>query len=273
MYNPRFTTETFDGHLRIRRGCHMFADHDEALFGTISRRYIRDLNGVRIATYQGWEQVEDVNGKKKKVHKYDSAYGMFRVDDREVYLGDERFHVGKVIKRRAIWIFLFLILSLLSLFCLVSLLRLFDLPTSGLPVVVIEDVNGPWDKQATLAVLDSNRIYPGKSGEYAFKVENPHDTNAIYDLSIKDLYNGETVDNFPMEFRLRRDKEYVNDAQWHSIEEMSFTDIGFAPDTAHHYTLEWRWSFVGDDELDTYFGKSGGEYSLMIKITAQTQEG
>ena len=266
MYNPKFTSQPFDGNLDVKRGHKLMTDAEGKALGTLSKKHICDLNGSEIATYERTEKSKTPDGKTQKSIFYKSGMGEMKLTDGLVFLNGTP--VGKVPARDRNPLQI-IILAIASLFLLsaVVLVALIDLPYVDIPKIEVKDSKGTWEAQGTIAVLDSS-IAPGSSGEYKFILENPQNANIIYDFKIKEIYNGQEVTDFPMEFRMKMNNVLLSE-DWVSAEQLTFTDLELVRDAKVTFTLEWRWSFEGaNNEIDTYFGKDNGEYSLEFIMTA-----
>lgn len=268
LYNTRLTAASFDGKLTVKRRHKLITDADGKALGTLSKKRVLDLNGEVVATFKGNERRPDREGKKQKCRIYTSDKGEMMLRDSVLFLADEP--IGKIParERRAALIGMLALLSLLLL-ATAAFIWMIDIPFNDVPQIVIQDHNGDWGAQGTIAVLDST-IAPDSAGEYVFMLENPHNVSMSYDFCIKELLNGTEVTDFPMEFRIRMNNVLLGGEEWLSAEDLMFTELVILPGSTQQFTLEWRWQFEsGDDECDTYFGQNGGEYSLQFQMTAQ----
>lgn len=271
LYNPKLTAASFDGTLAVKRRHKLITDAEGKALGTMSKRQVLDLNGEQIATFDRTEHRPDREGKKQKCRIYTHQKGEMVLRDSVLFLVDEP--VGKIParERRAALIVMLALLSLLLL-ATAAFVWMIDIPFSEVPQIAVQDNNGAWEAQGTIAVLDSS-IAPDSSGEYDFILNNPHNVSMIYDFSIKEIYDGAEVTDFPMEFRIKMNNMPLNGEEWLSAEELKFTGLEILPDSAQRFTLEWRWQFEsGNDERDTYFGQTNGEYSLQFQMTATSGE-
>ena len=273
LYNTKLTAASFDGKLAIKRGHKLITDAEGKALGTMSKKHVLDLTGKEIAVFKSTESRANAEGKKQKCRIYTSDKGEMMLRDSVLFLADEP--IGKIParERRAALIVMLALLSLLLL-ATAAFVWMIDIPFSEMPQFVVEDANGAWGAQGEIAVLDSS-IAPDSSGEYEFILENPHNVSMVYDFSIKEFYNGNEVVDFPLEFRIRMNNVLLESEKWLSAEELKFKDLEILPGSSQRFTLEWRWQFEsGNDERDTYFGRTNGEYSLQFQMTVQaTEEG
>ena len=271
MYNLILTDKPPGDTLTLKHGYSLLTDLGGRAVGSISRKRILDLNGREVAIYADTQYTVGEDGKKEKRRIYHSQLGEMYCREGVLYLQDEPI-ASTPKKERGPLGLIMLSVAALMLACVLALVLLIDLPYVNTPVIRVRDLNGSWDAQVTIAVLDKT-IAPGTSGEYDFILDNPHNVKILYDFSIIELHNGEVVNNFPMEFRLRMNNVLLESEEWHDIRELCYTDITMLPNTKHSFTLEWRWLFDGgNDPLDTHFGELGGEYSLQFQMTAQILE-
>lgn len=271
LYNPKLTAAPFDGTLAVKRRHKLITDAEGKALGTISKRAVLDLNGQQIAAFTCAERRPNAEGEKQKCRIYTSPMGEMMLRDSVLFLGGEP--IGKIParQRRAAVIVMLALLSLLLL-ATAAFIWMIDIPFSDVPQIVVRDNDGAWEAQGTIAVLDDT-IAPDSSGEYEFILSNPHNISMTYDFSIKELYDGAEITDFPMEFRIKMNNMLLGGEKWLSAEELSFTGLEILPDSAQRFTLEWRWQFEsGNDERDTYFGQSNGEYSLQFQMTAESDE-
>lgn len=153
-------------------------------------------------------------------------------------------------------------------------LLLIDTPVQSPPKIVLKDMEDSdiLDENYELQFFDQT-IYPGASGEYSFRVENPYTQRLSYSFEIVALYRGEPVEDFPMLYRVRLNNGLLNTEEWLDVEDLDFSELVFLPESEHLITLEWDWPFEsGDDQKDTQYGIDNGDYALVFHITAELVE-
>ena len=152
-------------------------------------------------------------------------------------------------------------------------LILMETPDNVPPIIVLKDADGGViDKDFEIEAFDG-LIYPGTTGDFSFRVRNPHDQKVYYSFEIEPLYRGEPVDNFPINYRIRLNNGLLNTEAWLEYDELNYKDLTFLPKTEHLITIEWDWPYEqGNDALDTAFGKDNGEFSFIFHITAVMEE-
>jgi hypothetical protein len=139
-------------------------------------------------------------------------------------------------------------------------------------IVYVDDKNGRYVYQKSLNIFENaafeytNKIAPGVSNSYNFKVHNETENTIRYDIEF--VEDSEYAIN--MLYRLRRGNEYVagSDSEWLSASELATVLKELPMDGVDSYTLDWEWPYEsGRDALDTEIGeKMVSEYSLEIKI-------
>ena len=116
---------------------------------------------------------------------------------------------------------------------------------------------------------DNKKIAPGVSGTYEFDVINNRKSKVKYKINTSNTNNS----NINMEYRLKRDNEYVigNESTWVKINNLNLTNVLLNSKSTHSYTLEWRWPYEGGiDNIDTEIGETdGAKYELKITVYAE----
>lgn len=139
-------------------------------------------------------------------------------------------------------------------------------------IVYVDDKNGRYVYQKSLKIFENaafeftNKIAPGVSNSYEFKVHN--ETDGAIRYSIEFIEKSEYDIN--MLYRLKRGGAYVvgSDTEWVRAVELNSALKDLAEDGVDGYILDWQWPYEsGDDALDTMIGENmTSKYSLSIKI-------
>ncbi len=139
-------------------------------------------------------------------------------------------------------------------------------------IVYVDDKNGRYAYQKDIKIFENaafaytNKIAPGVSNSYNFKVHNETDNAIAYNIEF--VEDSEYAIN--MRYRLKRAGNYIvgSDSEWVSASELVSATKELAMDGVDTYTLDWEWPYEsGRDELDTEIGEEMlSEYSLEIKI-------
>ncbi|MCR4753450.1 MAG: hypothetical protein K5837_03475 [Candidatus Saccharibacteria bacterium] len=146
-----------------------------------------------------------------------------------------------------------------------------DVSTTG--IVYVDDDNGKYVYQKELQIFQNaafeytNKIAPGVSNSYNFKVHNETNNAIRYNIDFDE--DSEYAVN--MLYRLKRGGTYVvgSDTEWVSSSNLSVSALKqLAKDGVDTYTLDWKWPYEGGkDAADTEAGeKMTSEYVLGIKV-------
>ena len=139
-------------------------------------------------------------------------------------------------------------------------------------IVYVDDAAGRYVYQKTIGIFENaafnetNKIAPGVSSTYDFKVHNETENTIRYNIEFVE----ESEYAINMLYRLRRGNSYVigGDSEWVEASELVSAMKELPMDGVDSYTLDWMWPYEsGDDNLDTEIGeKMMSEYSLEIRI-------
>ena len=139
-------------------------------------------------------------------------------------------------------------------------------------IVYVDDANGRYVYQRALKIFENaafeytNKIAPGVSNSYNFKVHNETDNAIRYNIEF--VEDSEYAIN--MRYRLKRAGEYIvgSDTKWVNANELASALKALPMDGIDTYTLDWEWPYEsGHDVLDTEIGENMvSEYGLKIKI-------
>ena len=146
--------------------------------------------------------------------------------------------------------------------------------------------------EVTVSSLGKDKlIAPGTQNEYKFYVKN----NGNVALDFEVLFFATFTENglpiymshvdFPIELRISNQTgAYIvgSEKHWMHISDMAdTTDFGIiedytvddgivGKDSYYAYTIEWRWAYDGDDELDTMFGNAAEDKDLALALNIVT---
>ena len=230
----------------------------------ISNKCICDLNGNEIATFSRSERI--VSGApKQKV--YESKFGQFIYFNNALFLGGNKVgYVSKSDKKSSIFLLGTISVILALIFTTVSLI---DTPNDDIPVIRLTDKDGIIEDRKEIAVFDA-MIEPGSTGKYSFSIYNPHYEQLSYNFSICEYTHNVKVSNFPMQYKIKMNNMYIiNEDNWIRSDQLVFNDLIIPERSTQLFTLEWRWPFSIDDEIDTIFGVAAGTYTIEVNFTAQ----
>ena len=139
-------------------------------------------------------------------------------------------------------------------------------------IVYVDDKEGRYVYLKKLKIFENaafeytNKIAPGVSNSYNFKVHNETDNAIMYNIEFEES----SEYDINMLYRLKRGKEYVvgSDTKWVRADELASALKELAVDGVDSYTLDWQWPYEsGRDTLDTEIGENmTSEYRLSIKV-------
>ncbi len=117
-------------------------------------------------------------------------------------------------------------------------------------------------------------VAPGTENSYIFKLKNTSGEIAHYTLNV-DAYITPGDKMIPIEARLSRydGKWIVGGAEnWVDVPTLDTAsdESSLMPGRYAYYTLDWRWPFEGNDELDTYLGNLATQEDITITIVIST---
>ncbi len=139
-------------------------------------------------------------------------------------------------------------------------------------IVYVDDANGWYIYQKNLKVFQNaafeytNKIAPGVSNSYDFKVHNETKNSIRYSIEFDE--KSEYAVN--MLYRLKRAGKYVvgSDTKWVKSSELVSGLKFLTKDGVDNYTLDWKWPYEGGtDKADTKAGENmTSDYKLGIRI-------
>lgn len=272
-FNTKFTNNEFKGKHSIPFTYKIVYDHEGKILCGISNKYICDLNGNKIASF-AYKEISGNNKKNQKVYK--TSNGAFKFIGRALFYNDVRVGETKATASRSS--VLLLLVTCLLLLVTFGIVALIETPNVGRPIIVLKEGDGSViTLEKKIAVFDDS-IAPGSSGEYYFDIQNTNGREMAYSFTVVELYNNKEYNEFPMTYRIKMNNMHFTDTEnnpydWVQSDELHFYDLRIASVSTAQFTLEWYWPYEsGNDSLDTYFGNDNGEYSIVIKVTAQFTE-
>lgn len=139
-------------------------------------------------------------------------------------------------------------------------------------IVYVDDDNGKYVYQKELQIFQNaafeytNKIAPGVSNSYDFKVHNETSNTIRYNIEFAE----ESEYAINMKYRLKRAGAYVvgSETEWVNASQLLTAMKQLANDGVDSYTLDWMWPYEdGKDDQDTEAGKNmESEYYLGIKV-------
>lgn len=211
-------------------------------------------------------------------------------------------------KRTWLWIFLLLLLILVFLTFGILISRLYDYApidsntvflVDETPELTASDEEQIWSTETKINLFKSSYtnedgkiniqsknedkiIAPGTYNIYNFNLKNTGNVPVDYalDLDAFLLINNEpqSLSSFPIVARIKsNDSVYLlgNENYWASLQALNeFLDEQTLSENHYaNYTLEWKWNFNGNNNIDTKYGTMAlnNDISLTIKIKTNTK--
>lgn len=128
-----------------------------------------------------------------------------------------------------------------------------------------------WDQLQELSIFNNsyfdgkNKIAPGVSGSYEFKVHNRSKYNMRYKVKFSENNNY----NINLQYKIKRNGQYLN-TEYARAQNLNFDSITLNSYGTDVYTIEWKWI---DSSNDTEIGKNAENvvYNLMINVTGEKE--
>lgn len=270
--NAVLTRQDFGGKLKVKRSARLVFNPQSEAIGSISKRWLYDLNGDKIARFD-----KETDGVFQYVAEEKNEAGekiVYRFDGERLFSENGALFLGTAeTKTRGGAALVPLILTALILIAIIVLVSLTGQPDRTPVLVIREDENGEWGAEQDITVFDG-ALSPGADGAYKFEIENPTDTDLEYTVTVTDA--NDWGGGSPVNFRLKMNNVYVvgNENTWMKAEDVFLTGLQFPSSSKQGFILEWSWPYEsGNDEYDTAVGQMGGIYTLHISITAESIDG
>ncbi len=142
-------------------------------------------------------------------------------------------------------------------------------------VNIFETLYGNESKGVIAKSSDGSKIIaPGTGNTYRFTLDNTGKFPLDYTLSFESKQEGYTSP-VPVEARIYDEKGefcFGSDEEWKGIEKISEAEDKNSLKSGESltYTLEWRWLFDGNDDLDTFMGNQSAESPVTLTLGIKT---
>lgn len=104
--------------------------------------------------------------------------------------------------------------------------------------------------------VDGSIIAPGTSGKFDIVIKNDSQVNATYAID----FSVTNTDNIPVQFS-------VDGINWKTdINDLDVAGAAIDMGATTTVTVQWKWAFDGDDNIDTTLGK---EHTATLKVDAK----
>ena len=138
--------------------------------------------------------------------------------------------------------------------------------------VFVDDVNGNYIYQQSLKIFNNkyfngeNKIAPGVSSTYNFKVHNSSNVKVKYRFNMFEISDY----SINLKYRLKKNDEYVigNKNNWVSASDLIVNNTMLNGNSNDSYSLDWKWDYDGGvDNEDTIVGENMKNlYKLNIRF-------
>lgn len=128
--------------------------------------------------------------------------------------------------------------------------------------------------EVNIVSLNNDKIIaPGSENEYSFYVKNNGAMLLRYDIEFLSYFDDNTT-YIPVDIKLKKDGDYIlgDDANYVHVKQLDkLSDNGIlATNNVSNYELMWKWSFEGDDLLDTSLGDRALDEDVTLTIQINT---
>ena len=193
MYNPKLTTEPFDGSLTVKRGHRLITDAQDKVLGMLSKKEVCDLNGKQIATLDRIERTVHAEGKKQKTRIYRGECGEMRLRNGVLFAGESP--IGKIPERERNALHIVLLsAATLMLLAVIAFIFLIDIPFADTPIIAITRfVQSPVSEMADLKLYTAANESVFRSGAMSSRLSQLNIIDILYTALANDSYE-QTLD-------------------------------------------------------------------------------
>ena len=137
-------------------------------------------------------------------------------------------------------------------------------------VFTVTENNKSWNQVKNLSIFNNNyfngenKIAPGISGTYEFKIENKSEYNMKYTISFEE----QNEYGINLKYKIKRNGEYINES-YQSIEELNLNENIIDFFETDIYTIEWKWI---ENDNDTQIGENAENVKYNLRITVYCEQ-
>lgn len=144
-----------------------------------------------------------------------------------------------------------------------------DIIDSDINFIVTENSKS-WNQLSSLNIFKdeyskSNKIYPGLSGKYEFKVENNSNYEFEYKINMQVLKNAD----INLKYKIIKNGVYLNN-EYMDIDKISIPNYDISSGKIDTYVIDWKW--VDNDSVDTEIGKNAEKINYILKILVNASQ-
>lgn len=135
---------------------------------------------------------------------------------------------------------------------------------------IVTENSKSWNQLSNLNIFKdeyskSNKIYPGLSGKYEFRVENKSDFEVEYKINMQVLKNAD----INLKYKIIKNGIYLNN-EYMDIDKISIPNYDISSGKIDTYVIDWKW--VDNDSVDTEIGKNAEKINYILKILVNASQ-
>lgn len=135
---------------------------------------------------------------------------------------------------------------------------------------IVTENSKSWNQLSNLNIFKdeyskSNKIYPGLSGKYEFRVENKSDFEVEYKINMQVLKNAD----INLKYKIIKNGVYLNN-EYMDIDKISIPNYDISSGKIDTYVIDWKW--VDNDSVDTEIGKNAEKINYILKILVNASQ-
>ena len=135
---------------------------------------------------------------------------------------------------------------------------------------IVTENSKSWNQLSNLNIFKdgyskSNKIYPGLSGKYEFRVENKSDFEVEYKINMQALKNAD----INLKYKIIKNGIYLNN-EYMDIDKISIPNYDISSGKVDTYVIDWKW--IDNDSVDTEIGKNAEKINYILKILVNASQ-
>lgn len=135
---------------------------------------------------------------------------------------------------------------------------------------IVTENSKSWNQLSNLNIFKdeyskSNKIYPGLSGKYEFRVENKSDFEVEYKINMQVLKNAD----INLKYKIIKNGVYLNN-EYMDIDKISIPNYDISSGKVDTYVIDWKW--IDNDSVDTEIGKNAEKINYILKILVNASQ-
>ena len=135
---------------------------------------------------------------------------------------------------------------------------------------IVTENSKSWNQLSNLNIFKdeysrSNKIYPGLSGKYEFRVENKSDFEVEYKINMQALKNAD----INLKYKIIKNGIYLNN-EYMDIDKIFIPNYDISSGKVDTYVIDWKW--IDNDSVDTEIGKNAEKINYILKILVNASQ-